>query len=154
MSRIERQHAIRLRGSVDRVFPMFTPLGELGWVDGWRPEFVHPSSGRTEQGMVFRTGSGAEETLWLCSLWNPEARRVAYARVTPASRMGLVEVACRAVSDAETEAVVRYTFTALSEAGREYLAAFTELAYRAMIEEWRGLIDAWLAAHPGEVIDH
>lgn len=154
MCRIERQHSIRLRGAVDRVFPMFTPLGELGWVDGWCPAFIHPADGRIEQGMVFRTGSGAEDTLWMCTRWDPEAQQVAYARVTPASRMGLVEVACRAVSAGETEAVVRYTLTALGDAGRDYLAAFTEPEYRAMIEEWQMLIDAWLAAHPGEVIDH
>jgi hypothetical protein len=144
MDHVERRHSIVLSGSIDCVFPLFTPAGEKLWVEGWDPEFLHPTSGETCEGMVFRTRHGGEVTLWACIDWSPSAHRVRYARVTPASRFGFVQVDCREVAPTRTEAVVAYSFTALSPEGRTYLAETTEEAFAAMIEEWRTHIDDWL----------
>jgi hypothetical protein len=138
---IERRHHIVVQGPVERVFPLFTPLGERSWVAGWNPEFLHPADGETCEGMIFRTGAGDELTLWACVDWRPEVHRVRYARVTPASRFGLVEVGCSGLADGRTEAVVTYAFTALSEQGRAHLAEVTETAFAAMIDGWREAID-------------
>ena len=147
MDHIERRHSIVLAGPIERVFPLFTPAGEKLWVDGWDPEFLHPASGDTCEGMIFRTGHGEESTLWGCVAWSPAAHRVRYARVTPASRFGFVEVACRALAEDRTEATVGYAFTALSPGGRSYLANLTEEAFASMIEEWRTAIDRWLSSN-------
>ena len=144
MDHLKRRHSITLDGPIDRVFPLFTPIGETRWVDGWNPEFLHPKNGETSEGMVFRTGAGDEETLWACVEWNPDACRARYARVTPSSRFGFVEVTCRAVSARETQASVAYTFTALTEQGRSDLAGMTETAFTGMIEDWRLRINRWL----------
>lgn len=144
MDHIERRHSITLAGSIDRVFPLFTPIGETLWVDGWNPEFLHPKTGETREGMIFRTGGGEEETLWTCVEWKPSDYRVRYARVTPSSRFGFVEVICREGSAGHTEASVAYTFTALSEQGLSHLADLTEDAFTRMIEEWRVRINQWL----------
>jgi hypothetical protein len=58
MDHVELRHSIVLSGSIDRVFPLFTPAGEKLWVEGWDPEFLHPTSGETCEGMVFRTSPG------------------------------------------------------------------------------------------------
>jgi hypothetical protein len=145
MTHIERQHRIVIAAPVERVFPLFTPLGEKLWIAGWDPEFLHPASGETADGMVFRTGQGDETTLWACVNFEPRAHRVRYVRVTPASRFGFVEVVCRAVDDARTEATVSYAFTGLNESGEAYLAGLTEDAFAAMIESWRGMIERWLS---------
>jgi hypothetical protein len=144
MDHIERRHSIALTGSIDRVFPLFTPIGETLWVDGWNPEFLLPKDGETREGMIFRTGAGKEETLWTCTEWNPGDHRVRYARVTPGSRFGFVEVKCREGASGNTEASVEYSFTALTEKGRSYLAELTEEAFARMIEEWRVRINQWL----------
>ncbi|RWP31427.1 hypothetical protein [Mesorhizobium sp.] len=136
---LERSHSIVLSGPIDRVFPLFTPTGETLWVDGWDPEFLHPQDGETRQGMVFRTAHGDETTLWACTDWDP----VALCPVTPDSRFGFVEVACRPTADGGTEASIAYTFTALSTAGRSYLSELTEDAF-AQIEGWKLRIEAWL----------
>ncbi|RWC48211.1 MAG: SRPBCC family protein [Mesorhizobium sp.] len=145
-SHIERSHKIVLCGPVDRVFPLFTPIGETLWVDGWEPEFLHPHSGETQQGMVFRTVHGDETTLWACADWDLVGHRVRYVRVTPDSRFGFVEVACRKAIDEGTEATIAYTFTALNAVGKSYLSALTEDAFARMIEAWKVRIDAWLLA--------
>jgi hypothetical protein len=35
MDHVERRHSIVLSGSIDCVFPLFTPAGEKLWVEGW-----------------------------------------------------------------------------------------------------------------------
>lgn len=146
MKHLERGHTITLAGPVSQVFPLFTPRGETLWVEGWNPDYLHPENGETQAGMVFRTGAGEDLTLWSCLDWEPAAHRVRYARVTPASRFGFVEVACREISPGRTEATVSYTFTALSPAGEAILDGLTEAAFAAMIEDWRLRIDRWLLA--------
>lgn len=143
-SHLERSHSIVLCGPVDRVFPLFTPIGETLWVEGWEPEFLHPQNGETRQGMVFRTLHGDETTLWTCADWDPVGHRVRYVRVTPDSRFGFVGVACRQAIDGGTEATIAYTFTALNAAGRSYLSELTQDAFARMIETWKVRIDAWL----------
>lgn len=145
-SHLERSHSIVLSGPVDRVFPLFTPIGETLWVDGWEPEFLHPQSGETRQGMVFRTAHGDETTLWACADWDPTAHHVRYVRITPDSRFGFVDVTCRSAADGATEASNAYTFTALNAAGEAYLSKLTEEAFAHMVESWRVRIDAWLLA--------
>jgi len=143
-SHLERSHSIVLSGPVDRVFPLFTPIGETLWVEGWDPEFLHPQNGDTRQGMVFRTVHSDETTLWACADWDPVAHRVRYVRVTPDSRFGFVEVACRPAADGGTQASIAYTFTALTAAGDAYLSELTEDAFVHMIEAWKVRIDTWL----------
>ena len=145
---LEHAHSILLAGSVDRVFPLFTPKGETLWVDGWNPDFLHPSSGETCAGMVFRTAAGNEVTLWACVDWDPAAYRVRYARVTPGSRFGFVEVVRRDCSDGSTLASVAYAFTALSDEGRSCLAVLSEGAFARMIDDWQIRIDDWLLRNP------
>lgn len=148
MTHLERQHAIVIDGAIDRVFPLFTPLGETRWVDDWRPEFLYPESGETREGMVFRTHHGGEETLWSCIGWEPHRHHVRYARVTPGSRFGFVDVSCREPSPGQTEASVRYTLTALSAEGAAYLSGLTADAFARMIDDWKGRIERCLAADP------
>jgi hypothetical protein len=141
---LERRHSIVLAGTIDRVFPLFSPAGEKLWVEGWNPEFLHPENGETCRDMVFRTTHGGETTLWACIDWNPSSYRVRYVRVTPSSRFGFVEVVCREVSGGQTEATIAYTFTALSPEGKSYLAGLTGTAFSRMIDDWRTRIDQYL----------
>lgn len=141
MTHVERRHTITLAMPVEMAFPLFTPAGERDWVDGWEPEFLYPADGATGAGMVFRTRHGGEETLWSCIEWSPAEHRVRYARVTPGSRFGHVEVACRA-DGGGTVVSVCYALTALSAEGEALLAALTEEAFRDGIDSWRAAIES------------
>jgi hypothetical protein len=143
---IERSGTIVLAGPVERAFLALTPAGESAWVPGWEPEYLYPTSGATGDGMVWRTGQGGETTLWACVAWDPAGFRARYARVTPGSRFGLVDVGCRALAADRTEATVGYAFTALGPAGAAWLDTFSEAAFAAMLETWRVAIDGWLGA--------
>lgn len=144
-----RSHAIELAVEADAAFPMFTPLGEIDWVEGWEPEFLHPADGATGDGMVFRTRHDGEETLWACVDWRPAERRVRYVRVTPGSRFAFVAVAVEAIGARRCRVRVDYTTTALSPAGAETMAAVTPERFRAGIEGWRTALERCLSAERG-----
>jgi len=139
--RAHETHTIEIAIPLDRCFALFTPLGETRWVPDWAPTFVYPASGEAEQGMVFVTNHGAETTLWTLVDYRPDRYYARYSRVTPGSRSTIVEVRCSAGDDGRTSVTVDYTLTGLSEAGNQAIAAFCGDAYRAMIEEWRALIE-------------
>lgn len=143
---IDRRHAIEIALPVEEAFPLFTPRGEMDWIADWRPRFIHPADGRTGQGMVFATGSGAEETFWSCVEWSPAEFRVRYARVTPASRFAHVAVACAPSGPARTRVEVLYEMTALTPTGEALLEATTPEVFAASIEGWKSLIATWIAA--------
>lgn len=142
MSRhLQCSHRIMVDLPVDQALMLFTPAGEALWVDGWAPRYIHPAEGRTEAGMVFSTGAGDETTHWLLADFDRAAHRSRYVRCTPASRMTVVEVQCRAIDPARTEAGVSYTLTALNDAGEAAIAAF-EHGFVAMIDGWAARIAA------------
>lgn len=141
---VRREHTIVMDASADRVFPLLTPRGEELWVPGWKPVYLHPSSGEMTLGMVFTTGSGEDATCWSVVAYDPARHISRYARVTPASRFGFVDVACTASGSTRTRVEVAYTYTALTEAGNAFIDALTEDSYRGMIEEWGPLMTAYL----------
>ena len=143
---IERSHTIELRGSREEIFPLFTPLGETDWVPGWDPTFHHPRSGEFAEGGIFTTSQDGEpDTIWAVMECEPLEFRAKYARVTPGSRVAIVEVQCEEAAEGTTRLRATYTFTALSEAGNKYLAVFTETHYQDYIESWRTAIERYQA---------
>ena len=141
MSQLRCHHRITVEAPVARAFMYFTPAGESHWVEGWQPRYLHPSDGRTEAGMVFTTGDGAEHTVWTLADFDRTAHRSRYLRCTPGSRLVVVEIACRALDARTTEVEVGYTLTALNPAAEPALAAFGA-GFTAMIDGWATRIAA------------
>lgn len=127
-----------------RVFPMFTALGERTWARGWEPRIL---SGAEQRGSAFVTRAhDGTRVMWIVTEFRPVDWRVAYARLVQDSNIGLVEVTCMESLDGGTDVAVRYTLTALSEAGRDFIAHFLDHAhYARMMNEWREAIT--LALH-------
>lgn len=147
---IHSSHTIVVDAPVDQAFMYFTPAGEELWVDGWRPNYVHPQDGRTVEGMVFTTGDGDERTIWTLADFDRTAHRSRYVRCTPASRTSIVEVRCSALDAGRTTVQVSYTLTALNAAGERVLQDFEGERFTAMIDDWADKIakarEALLAA--------
>jgi hypothetical protein len=144
---VARTHTMTLPLPAPRAFELFTPVGEREWVPDWNPILLHPPDGALERGGSFLTDRDSPEarTLWLVTALDRDRLEVSYARVTPASRIGLVDVRVTPSSAEACHVTVTYTFTAVSEAGNTYLATFTDEFFRSYIESWRDLILAHLA---------
>ncbi len=90
--------------------------------------------------MLFTTGAGDERTYWTCLKREPERLHVRYLRITPASRIAFVDVACRAVGADRTAVRIAYDIHALNQQGQMYLEAMNDVAFSEMIAEWAVLI--------------
>ncbi len=144
--RIVRTHAIELDGPPETVFPLFTPLGEKKWVEGWEPRMLYPPSGEAVEGAVFTTQHpGEADTIWNILSYAPEIFRVKYARVTPASRFGIVEVRCEKAERDRSRVQVSYIFTALSEQGNKFIEDYSDAFYRDYIDSWGVALNRFLA---------
>lgn len=142
--RIRREAVFVVPQPVGKIFPLFTPKGEELWSDQWRPSYIFPKSGETQEGMVFVTGpANAEHVIWRMEIYDPSHGRVRYSRISPSNRYGVVEVECRTDAGG-TKVKVTYEFTALSEAGNKFIQEFSEETYRAMIGEWKAAIEQYL----------
>ncbi|MEK8033457.1 SRPBCC family protein [Ideonella sp. DXS29W] len=134
--RVVSRHRIAVNAPIADAFMFFTPAGEERWVQGWQPTYLSPPDGRTEAGMVFTTGEGAERTIWLMVDFDRTQHRSRYVRCTPASRTGTVEVRCSALSTERTEVEVVYDMTALDADGSASLDAYEGRAFVEMIDGW------------------
>jgi hypothetical protein len=120
----------------ERVFPLFTAEGERAWAPGWEPRIL---SGSRERGSAFiTTGHNGSTVTWIVTDYRPAEGRVSYARLVQDSNIGIVDVVCTETAGGGTDISVRYTLTAVSEAGQAFVAQFlAERHYTTMIEEWR-----------------
>jgi hypothetical protein len=143
--RIRREAAFVVSQPMDKTFPLFTPKGEELWSDQWRPTYIFPKSGETQESMIFVTGpANAERVIWRMEIYDPAHGHVRYSRISPSNRYGVVEVEC-STGGAGTKVKVTYEFTALSEAGNKFIREFTEENYRAMIGEWKAAIGKYFS---------
>jgi hypothetical protein len=138
--RTTRSHSFKLPLAAAKAFEFFTPEGERAWAEGWDPQYLHPSNGRTEAGMVFLTRHGGEETIWTMTRHEPANGVVEYVRTTPGSRTATVLVQCASLSNMETRVTVIYAFTPLSADGAEQIKKMDEAHYREFIDSWQSAI--------------
>jgi hypothetical protein len=131
-----RVQTFHLNAPRERVFPLFTAEGERAWAPGWEPKIL---SGSRERGSAFITTAHNGSTVtWIVTDYRPAAGRVSYARLVHDSNIGIVDVVCTEPAGGGTDISVRYTLTAVSEAGRSFVAQFlSDPHYTTMIDEWR-----------------
>jgi len=141
--RIRASGDFELPLSPEIAFDLFTAMGEQRWVPGWSPQFLGNAEPQ-EPGLVFVTGHGVERTIWIVLESSRENRRLKYARVTPASRAGTVEVHLSACGNG-THVQVEYDLTALSSKTIGDLEPLVAVNYSAMMKHWQDLISQHLA---------
>ncbi len=87
---------------------------------------------------------------WIVTDYRPTEGRVSYARLVQDSNIGIVDVSCTEPASGGTVISVRYTLTAVSEAGESFVTRFlADQHYTTMIEEWRVAISKVLRLPPG-----
>jgi len=151
MSTFEARHAtfsgsIEVAGDLERVFRLFSPVGEKDWVPGWDPELLHPPGVEWAEEMLFRTREEAGDAVWIVSRLDRQAHRVTYHRVEPERYVARVEAACRPLAGGRVEAIVSYSFVGLSTRGNRDIAAMTVGDYQEKMARWSRWIGDCLEA--------
>ena len=136
---------IRLNGSIERVFPLFSPIGEKEWVPAWDPEILHPAGGFWQEGLIFRTSEESGSAVWIISNLDIAAHRVSYHRVEPTHYVARIDVTCYEVSTGVTDVSTAYTFVGLSDEGNETISAMTAEEYAVKMIRWTSWLERCLA---------
>lgn len=142
--RIQRTGTLAVPRPIEEAFPLFSPLGEKAWIDGWNPVFHWPVSGEWSAGQVFSTTAQGIETIWIVARLDKTAHEVEYHRVTPGLHVAEVVVSCRTHGTNRTEVHIRYTYTALTSDGEAFLGSVTEASFAEMIADWERRIQQYL----------
>lgn len=136
---------ILLDAAPSHVFPLFEPLGEKAWAEGWEPQMLFPADGTAQAGAVFTTNHPPQgESIWTLTTYDPANLHLAYLRVTPGVQVAFIEIQCEAMGDGSTRATVTYTLTSLSAASNEQVARFAA-HHQHDLASWEQAINFYLA---------
>ncbi len=139
-----RSAHITLDAPIEKVFPLFGPVEEKKWAEGWEPEVLYPQDGQPIEGMVFRVSAHGGPSLWTIAHLDLDKHAIQYVVMTPGTRVVTIKVACRAAGDGKTEAEVTYRAVALSPAGAGYLQRLSEEHYTREMQDWEHSINYYL----------
>lgn len=128
---------ISVRGAVDAVFELFSPLGERAWVPGWDPALLHPPGVDWAEGQIFRTKGEKGDAIWIVTRLDRAGHFVEYHRVEPDRYVARVRVTCAAAHDAPTSVSVSYSFLGLSREGSDEILAMTDAEYEEKMRRWQ-----------------
>src|SRR5436190_23069018 len=82
-NRATHTHRLPLRASPEKVFPLFCPVRETEWADGWLPDLVVSSSGVAERDCVFTTSDKRGPVIWYITCYEPEKFQVEMLKIAP-----------------------------------------------------------------------
>lgn len=113
--RITRESTIELNGSMPEVFPLFGPIRETQWAEGWNPEIIF-GQGEIEEHMIFKTPSyyeNEDDYLWAVSQYLLDQNKIEYT-VSGKDRIWFITINCTE-SQGKTHALIRYEYTGWTE---------------------------------------
>jgi len=142
--RITRSYVQTIQGTPEDIFPLYCPVKEAQWCEGWDPSVVYSESGVVEPDCIFVTGAGAAESAWFVTVHDPEQRVVEMIKHTPGVTFVKLRISLEPVTARQTRATISYSYTALSRAGDKALAAFTEESYHTMMAAWEAAMNHYL----------
>jgi hypothetical protein len=138
--------SIELKGNIEQLFPLFTPLGEKKWAEGWNPNLIFPSSGEMQEGLIFQTPDhvhGAPPLTWVVSRYNVSDHQVQYI-VSSAVRVAIISVACTASGKDSTNARISYVLTGLSAEGNALSHHLIGKIFASNLKDWETAINNYL----------
>ncbi|HEY0655210.1 MAG TPA: hypothetical protein VGD65_18880 [Chryseosolibacter sp.] len=142
--RISRTASFIVNGEIEDVFPLFGPIREKEWAEGWNPEIIFSRSDLVEEHMIFRTSAPTDEKFytWVITHYDPSQHLVEYT-VSTANRIWFIQVLCERQVN-ETKATVTYTYTGLNTKGNELNRAALGKMYATDLKDWQQAINHYL----------
>ena len=143
----ERTSVIRLEGSIERVFPLFGPLRECEWAEGWNPKVVWPTDEIVRERLVFLVGSShgdGRDTLWVVSRYDEHEAVIEYTVLAPETVYWIL-IRCRGTDGGEaTEAEITYSYVGTTESACLRNAHDLEAKHRHDLKDWEHAINHYL----------
>ena len=151
--RITRSASLVINGNIhDDVFPLFEPVREREWAEGWEPEIIYSENDRVEEHMIFQTPGlpGEGKYTWVITQFNPQRHLIEYM-ASSTGRIWFVRVLCEEEED-KTIATVSYTYTGLTEEGNLRNQQALEKMFKHNLKDWEEAINHYLKT--GKQLSH
>jgi hypothetical protein len=142
--RISRTASFVLDAHIEDVFPLFGPIKEKLWAEGWNPSVVYAKNNFVEQHMVFQTKGSPEEELynWTVTDFQPSNYLIEYTVFT-ANRIWFIKVIC-IEKDNGTHVSVTYTYTGLNEKGNRLNQVALDEMFARNLVDWHEAVAYFL----------
>lgn len=143
--KITRSSSFRIPAAIEDVFPLFGPIREKDWAEGWNPDIIYSSTGLVDLHMIFRTKAGNTAEgfyTWVVSQYCPAEFFIEYTVFTQ-FRVWFVSVQCTAASE-HTHVSVTYSYIGTSEGGNEMNQKAMEDIFSDDLCDWQEAINHFL----------
>lgn len=143
--RVSRTASFIIRSSIENVFPLFGPVREMEWAQGWTPQLIYSETKEVEEHMIFETNGkfeGEEKYTWIITKYFPQDYLIEYNVSTP-ERIWFITVKCEALGK-ETKTTVTYTYTGLTERGNERNKEALANMYSDNLKDWEEAINHYI----------
>ena len=147
--RVSRKSTIFLKRPIEDVYPLFGPVREREWAEGWNPRIVYSTTDLLEEHMVFRTQSEYPEEesdkTWVVSKCVPEQAFIEYT-VSTSARVYWITIQCREdQGNRATQAEITYTFIGLTDPGNALIEKAAGNMFAHDLKDWELAINHYLA---------
>ena len=143
-NRMTRSYEQTIEGNIEDIFPLYCPVKEALWTEGWDPKVVYSRSGVVEPECVFITKDDGLESAWFVTVYNIEQGCVEMIKHTPRVTMSKLNIIVEALSDKKTRALISYSITSLSRSGDAVLEKFTRESYNISMDAWEKAMNHYL----------
>ncbi len=143
--RIQRSASFIIHGKIQNVFPLFGPIREKEWAEGWEPEILYRSEDAlVEEHMMFQTNSpnGEEKYTWVITQFQPEKYLIEYS-VSTQERIWFIRVSCEGQKEI-TAVTISYTYTGLTQEGNRQNEQALKKMYSNNLQDWQEAINHYL----------
>lgn len=145
--RIQRSATIVVKTTIDKAFPLFGPVREREWAEGWEPQIIYSTHPEWEEHMIFTTNgkhSNEDRYLWVVSQFKPSEYFIEYT-VSTSQRVWFITVRCMPDSE-NTRVSVTYTYTGLTEEGNQLNQSAMARMFAHNLKDWEEEINQYLAS--------
>jgi hypothetical protein len=142
---VTRTASFELAATPDRVFPLFGPIDEAKWAEGWAIEVIYSPQPSPAAGMVFATRQhGNPQLLWTVAELDAANYKIVYVTYLADDSIGRLEIICRKSSPSSTTVTVTHSRVGLSETGNRHAERYTQEKHQAQLQAWQHAITYYL----------
>lgn len=142
--RVSHSYQQTIYGKIEEIMPLYCPVRELEWCEGWNPKAVYSYSGLVEKDCIFTTPEGDSENIWVVTDYDVENGYVSMFYIVPNTLVTKLEIQLTMVLEHKTMALITYTKTSLSELGNEALEKFTKAEFNITMDSWAKAMNHYL----------
>jgi hypothetical protein len=144
----EEKFEFTAKGPMNAVAPLFGADKERVWAPDWNPQFVHPSPGADQQGMVFTVAHGHLNAAWVNTEFDIRNGRFQYVYLIPNTLVTVISIQLLPIGE-QTRVNVEYDRTALSTEADEQVLHMAK-GDRSSGPDWEKQINRYLEKIPSQ----